>query len=41
MREVRKFLRLKRALSIVVAPNIEHMDAEGGLDEQLLEILSM
>ena len=39
LREVRKAVKLKRALSVVVAPNIEQMDAVGGLDDHLQDIL--
>lgn len=41
LREVRKAVKLRRAVSVVVAPDIEQLDAIGGLDNHLQEILDM
>ena len=38
-REVAKAVRLRKACTVVVAPNIEHIEAEGGLDDLLTSIL--
>ena len=39
-REVAKAVRLRKACTVVVAPNIEHIEAEGGLDDLLTSILT-
>lgn len=39
-REVAKAVKLRRAKTIVVAPNIEQIESEGGLDDLLGNILS-
>ena len=39
-REVAKAVRLRKAATIVVAPNIEQIEAEGGLDDLLTSILT-
>ena len=33
-------MRLRKACTVVVAPNIEHIEAEGGLDDLLTSILT-
>ncbi|KAK9818831.1 hypothetical protein WJX74_008862 [Apatococcus lobatus] len=40
LREVAKAVRSKRARVVIVAPNIEHIQTEGGLDDLLTSILS-
>jgi ribosomal protein L7Ae-like RNA K-turn-binding protein len=39
-REVAKAVRLRKACTVVVAPNIEQIESEGGLDDLLSSILS-
>jgi hypothetical protein len=39
-REVAKAVRLRKACTVVVAPNIEQIEAEGGLDDLLTSILT-
>lgn len=39
-REVAKAVKLKKAKTVVVAPNIEQIESEGGLDELLSSILA-
>ena len=39
-REVAKAVRLRKAATVVVAPNIEQIESEGGLDDLLSSILS-
>ena len=39
MREVRKALTLKKAVSVIVAPNVEQMDVTGGVDNHLADIM--
>lgn len=39
-REVAKAVKSKRARVVIVAPNIEHISTEGGLDDLLSSILS-
>ena len=39
-REVAKAVRLRKACTVVVAPNIEQIEAEGGLDDLLTSILA-
>ena len=39
-REVAKAVRLRKARAVVVAPNIEQVEMEGGLDHLLAAILS-
>ncbi|GFH27669.1 C2H2-type domain-containing protein [Haematococcus lacustris] len=41
LREVRKAVRAKRARAVIIAPNIESVGAEGGLDDALSEILQL
>ncbi len=41
LREVHKAVRTRRARCVVVAPNIEEVEAEGGLDTTLQAILDM
>lgn len=39
-REVAKAVRLRKAKTVVVAPNIEQIESEGGLDDLLTAILN-
>ena len=39
-REVAKAVKSKRARVVIVAPNIEHIQTEGGLDDLLTSVLS-
>lgn len=39
-REVAKAVRLRKACTVVVAPNIEQIESEGGLDDLLSSILT-
>ena len=39
-REVAKAVKSKRARVVIVAPNIEHIQTEGGLDDLLTSILA-
>ncbi len=41
LREVRKAVKLGRAITVMVAPNIEQMDAIGGLDDHLQDIIDV
>jgi len=41
LREVAKAVKLKKAHSIVVVPNVETVTSEGGLDERLQRILNL
>ncbi|XP_057310445.1 calponin homology domain-containing protein DDB_G0272472-like [Hydractinia symbiolongicarpus] len=41
LREVLKHLKLKRLKAIVIAPNLERIASEGGLDDYLTSILSL
>ncbi|EIE24823.1 hypothetical protein COCSUDRAFT_46959 [Coccomyxa subellipsoidea C-169] len=40
LREVAKAVRLRKACTVVVAPNIEQIESEGGLDDLLSSILT-
>jgi len=40
LREVTKAVQLKRAKAVVVAPNIERIESEGGLDEVINQIIA-
>ena len=39
-REVAKGVKLRRVQTVIVAPNIEQIEAEGGLDDLLASILA-
>lgn len=41
LREVTTAVRLKHARSVVLAPNIEQVEAQGGLDDKLAALLAM
>eukprot|EP01024_Parvocaulis_polyphysoides_P053825 TRINITY_DN5389_c1_g3_i2.p1 TRINITY_DN5389_c1_g3~~TRINITY_DN5389_c1_g3_i2.p1 ORF type:complete len:317 (+),score=37.21 TRINITY_DN5389_c1_g3_i2:1015-1965(+) len=41
LREVGKVVRGKKAKCVILAPNIEHIESEGGLDDKLVELLNM
>ena len=39
-REVAKAVRLRKVQTVIVAPNIEQIESEGGLDDLLASILA-